>query len=228
MKRLLQAMLASCVALDMAGCTGVGPDFTQPVPETVDRASFLDTGKAVRSPVRVLAGTSNAPTDAAWWSIFHDATLSRLEARVVDENLDVRTATLRVAESRAQVASTASAALPTLSATGSDTRQAFSKNALFQAGAPQRSRWRGRILVQPSADQYGVQQLFRRFRRVLGTRPLGPCRPTDRGGRRAARSQRRNAPRHARLNPGRTRARLHQPAWHAETDPYRQRQPQDR
>ena len=132
MKRLLCSMLVGCLALDLGGCNGVGPNFSQPVPETADRSSFLDTGRPVRSPVLVLAGTSSAPTDAAWWGIFHDATLSRLEARVVDENLDVRTATLRVAESRAQVASTASAALPTLNATASDTRQAFSQNALIK------------------------------------------------------------------------------------------------
>ena len=132
MKRLLRFILTGCVALEVAGCNGVGPDFTPPVARTADSRDFLDTGKPVRSPVFALAGTSNAPTDAAWWTIFRDPILSRLEARVVDENLDVRTATLRVAESRAQVSSTAAAALPTLGANASDYREAFSQNSLFK------------------------------------------------------------------------------------------------
>ena len=132
MKRTLRFVLIGCLALEAAGCNGVGPDFAPPVPQTAESRDFLDTGKAARSPVFALAGTSNAPTDATWWAIFRDPTLSRLEARVVDENLDVRTATLRVAESRAQAASTAAAALPTLSATGSDYREAFSQNSVFK------------------------------------------------------------------------------------------------
>ena len=122
------AVLAAAAA--MAGC--VGPNFVPPIPATADSRNFLDTGKAVRSPVPVLAGTSSAVTEAQWWRIFRDPELSRLEARVLDENLDVRTATLRVAESRAQVASTAAAALPTVNGTASDYREAFSQNSVFK------------------------------------------------------------------------------------------------
>lgn len=118
--------LAACAAATLAGC--VGPNFVPPVPVVADAKSFLDTGKPVASPVAVLAGTSSAPSDVAWWHVFRDRELSRLESRVADENLDVRTATLRLAESRAQRASTASAALPTLSGTANDYREAFSKN----------------------------------------------------------------------------------------------------
>ena len=124
------AFPALCLTAGLAGC--VGPNFVPPVPVTFASRTYLDTGKAAVEPVSVLAGTSGAPTDAEWWKIFRDPTLSRLEARVADENLDVRTATLRIAESRSQVASTAAAALPTLSANGSDYREAFSRNSLFK------------------------------------------------------------------------------------------------
>ena len=113
----------------LAGC--VGPNFAPPVPVTAASSSFLDTGKPVASPVKILAGASGAPTEVQWWHTFHDAELSRLEARVADQNLDVRTATLRLAESRAQRASTAAAELPTVSGTASDYREQFSKNGLF-------------------------------------------------------------------------------------------------
>ena len=126
MTRRLRFAPASCVALSLVGC--VGPNFVPPVPVTANSRNFLDTGKAAVSPVPVLAGASDAPTGVEWWHAFHDAELSRLESRVADENLDVKTATLRLAESRAQRASTASAELPTLNANASDYRQAFSKN----------------------------------------------------------------------------------------------------
>lgn len=129
--RVFRVLLTGCIAALLAGCV-VGPNFAPPVPATAESRNFLDTGKPATSPVPVLAGTSSAPTDAQWWRIFRDPILSRLEARVADENLDVRTATLRVAESRAQRASTASAALPTLNGTASDYREAFSKNSVFK------------------------------------------------------------------------------------------------
>lgn len=129
-RRVSATVAAVVAAAAMAGC--VGPNFVPPIPATADSRTFLDTGKSVRSPVPVLAGTSSAVTEAQWWRIFRDPELSRLEARVLDENLDVRTATLRVAESRAQVASTAAAALPTLNGNASDYREAFSQNSLFK------------------------------------------------------------------------------------------------
>ena len=129
-RRVSATVAAVVAAAAMAGC--VGPNFVPPIPATADSRTFLDTGKAVRSPVPVLAGTSSAVTEAQWWRIFRDPELTRLEARVLDENLDVKTATLRVAESRAQVASTAAAALPTLNGTASDYREQFSQNSLFK------------------------------------------------------------------------------------------------
>ena len=130
-RRLAGASLlgATLLGLPLAGC--VGPNFVPPVPVTAGSRNFLDTGQAVRAPVAVLPGTSGAPSNVEWWAIFKDPELSKLESRVADRNLDVRTATLRIAQSRANVASTASQALPTLSGTFSDYRQQFSQNGLF-------------------------------------------------------------------------------------------------
>ena len=130
MLQVFRFVALGCALAPVAAC--VGPNFTPSVPETAASRSFLDTGKPTVSPIAALAGTSSAPTDAQWWRIFRDPILSRLEARVADENLDVQTATLRVAESRSQVASTAAAALPTLSGNASDYREAFSQNSVFK------------------------------------------------------------------------------------------------
>ncbi|VVB47977.1 hypothetical protein RHAL1_03086 [Beijerinckiaceae bacterium RH AL1] len=123
------ALLTACAVIALTGC--VGPNFAPPVPVTATAANFLDTGKAAASPVPVLTGGSGAPTEVQWWHTFRDAELSRLEARVADQNLDVKTATLRLAESRAQRAQTAAAELPTVSGNASDYREQFSKNGLF-------------------------------------------------------------------------------------------------
>lgn len=128
MQRLIRLAAAS-TAIALAGC--VGPNFAPPVAETDASRTFLDTGAPVRSPVPILAGTSSAPTEAEWWRIFRDPLLTSLEGRVADQNFDVRTATLRIAESRAQVASTASQALPTLNGSFQDYREQFSQNSLF-------------------------------------------------------------------------------------------------
>jgi NodT family efflux transporter outer membrane factor (OMF) lipoprotein len=122
------APLMVCAAL--SAC--VGPNFVPPVPVTAASRHFLDTGARSVSAVPLLKGTSSAPVDVEWWRAFHDPILNRLEARVADENLDVQTATLRIAESRSQVASTAAAALPTLNGNASDYREAYSQNSIFK------------------------------------------------------------------------------------------------
>lgn len=110
----------------------VGPDFVPSVPDTANVRNFLDIGTKTKTPVPILATASSAPVDVRWWQVFRDPILSRLEARVADENLDVMTATTRVAQSRQQVASAAAAALPTLSGTAADTRIAVSKTVIDQ------------------------------------------------------------------------------------------------
>lgn len=67
-----------------------------------------------------------APVDAAWWDIFGDPVLSRLVRRVAAENLDVRTATVRLAESRAQRRIVAADEFPQVNGNASYTRERIS------------------------------------------------------------------------------------------------------
>jgi NodT family efflux transporter outer membrane factor (OMF) lipoprotein len=130
MQRKLRYVALFTAACALGAC--VGPNYVPPVQDTAELRNFLDIGKATRAPVPVLAGTSAAPVDVDWWHTFHDPILSRLESRVAAENLDVQTATLRLAESRAQVASTAAAALPTINGTASDFHEQYSQNSIFK------------------------------------------------------------------------------------------------
>ncbi len=113
----------------LAGCT-VGPDFVAPVPRLTASHDFLDTGAPVRAPLPVLKGTAPGQPEVAWWRAFHDPVLTRLEARVADQNLDVRTATLRITESRAQLGTAAAAGLPTVNGSDQIYREQFSQNGV--------------------------------------------------------------------------------------------------
>lgn len=122
----IRAAAASSVLI-LAGCT-VGPDFTPPTTPLAESSDYLDTGLAARSPRGILARTSEAEPEVAWWLAFRDPILAQLEDRAAAQNLDVKTATARLFESRAQLGTAAAAGLPTLNGQGSAYRQQFSKN----------------------------------------------------------------------------------------------------
>ena len=115
--------------LVLGGCTTVGPNFSPPSWSGPD--SWFGGGKP-RAPV---SQTVEAPIDPNWWTLFRDPKLTDLEARVANENLDVRVAALRIDESRAQYDVAAAAGLPSINANASYTRQKASNVGVF-ANAP--------------------------------------------------------------------------------------------
>lgn len=135
--RQSRSVAALLLGSTLAGCT-VGPEYVSPLPPVVQSKTYIDNGAKVRVPLKILAGTKSAEPDAEWWRVFRDPILSRLEARVADQNLDVQTATLRLTESRAQLGTAAAAALPTVNGQNSAYRQQYSQNgivSLVPAGA---------------------------------------------------------------------------------------------
>lgn len=74
-----------------------------------------------------------APVDPNWWTLFNDGELTALERRVAAENLDVRAATTRLAESRAQLGVARASEFPTFNANGSYTREKASNVGQFAA-----------------------------------------------------------------------------------------------
>jgi NodT family efflux transporter outer membrane factor (OMF) lipoprotein len=109
----------------LAGCA-VGPNFVPPDPSLPQKSFFA---AATHKPV-VPTHTDAAPVDPDWWALFRDRELIRLERRVAETNLDVQTATLRLAESRYQRGATASSLFPSLSDNGSYKRYQFSKTTV--------------------------------------------------------------------------------------------------
>jgi len=115
-------VLAAAVLL-LCGCT-LGPDFKSP--------GWASPQTWFSSPAKVVASAPvAAPIDPSWWSLFHDDELTALEERVAKENLDVQVATLRLAESRAQLGITAADAYPNFEANTSYQRQKASNNGAF-------------------------------------------------------------------------------------------------
>ena len=112
---LAAALLAGCTV----GCT-VGPGYKRPT------AQVPDTWKG-EGPWQ-----SAAPKDAipkgAWWQIFHDAELDRLEQELLQANQSLAAAQDRLFQARAQARIASSAYFPTLSADPSGQRERLSGN----------------------------------------------------------------------------------------------------
>ena len=85
--------LAAALALGLAGCTTLGPDYQRPA-LTLD-ASFVGAG------TRAMNAQPAAPDIATFWRGFGDAKLNALIERAVAANGDVRLAQARLQEARA-------------------------------------------------------------------------------------------------------------------------------
>jgi len=116
------------LTLASTGCA-VGPDFHKPsswTPPAWQPLGTVDANPNHSIPVDLQAA-------AAWWDEFHDATLSALERRVATDNLDVRSATARLAESRAQLMIAGAERYPGLTGAGSYTRSQYSTKEIQRA-----------------------------------------------------------------------------------------------
>ena len=122
--------IPAAALLLLAGCT-VGPNFE--TPEWLSPASWF-ARKA--EPIQQATSVPVAePIDPEWWNLFKDPQLTALEKRVAGENLDVQVATVRLAESRAQLGIVGAVQFPSLNANGSYTHQKASDVGVF-ANAP--------------------------------------------------------------------------------------------
>jgi NodT family efflux transporter outer membrane factor (OMF) lipoprotein len=121
------ALLAGLLgATALGGCT-VGPDFQRP--GWASPASwFAGPKEAVKPPPSIPVAE---PVDVDWWTLFKDPVLTDLERRVASENLDVKAAATRFAESRAQLGIARAAQFPTLNANASYAREKASDEGVF-------------------------------------------------------------------------------------------------
>ena len=121
----LRALLLGAILLG-SGCS-VGPDFKRPSLWSPD--SWLPHGASEQAGTKaapIASMPDPSPPDPHWWDVFHDPELSAIEARAAQTNLDVRLATARLVESRAQLRVTAADRYPTLTGAGSYARTQIS------------------------------------------------------------------------------------------------------
>ena len=126
----------------LSGCS-VGPDFKPP--ETgLSSKPFAAPGAS---------GSMAEPPNPDWWAIFRDPVLTGLEQQVASANLDVRAATIRLAESRFERNVAASQQLPSINADAHANRENFSQNGLVSLFAPLVPAGQA-FTIQPITDYY--------------------------------------------------------------------------
>jgi len=160
MKRasLLAALLAGAILICSLGCT-VGPRYKRPT------AQVPDTWKG-EGPWQTAAPKDAIPK-GAWWQIFHDAELDRLEQDLVHANQSLTAAQDRLAQARAQARIASSAYFPTLSADPSGLRERFSGNRPLEGANPAQVRPdTENLFTIPFSVSYELD-LFGRVRRTM-------------------------------------------------------------
>lgn len=117
------ALTALAATLLAAGCS-MAPHYERPAAPVA--AAFPSAGIYATQPVATTAARSakdQAAADIGWRDFFVDARLQRLIEIALRNNRDLRVALLHVAAARAQYRITRADLLPSLTATGSRTRQ---------------------------------------------------------------------------------------------------------
>jgi outer membrane protein, multidrug efflux system len=105
-------------AIAARGCT-VGPDYRPPDLPTPSGWSGLAPGATATQPAGPTTQPIAEPCDLAmWWRRLNDPTLDSLVDQAIQSNLDLRIATARVREARAQLNVVASGLWPQIGASG--------------------------------------------------------------------------------------------------------------
>lgn len=127
--------VAGALLMAAAGCT-VGPDFKEPK-SNWNPASWFGGHPPITPAVDLKSTPNPQMPDPAWWNTFQDPELSALEHRLPTTNFDVRSAGIRLAESRSQLGITRAGNWFTTNANASYTRERVSPNGvigLFPSG----------------------------------------------------------------------------------------------
>jgi NodT family efflux transporter outer membrane factor (OMF) lipoprotein len=106
----MRGVFAPLVALTLAGCMTVGPDYRSPAPSAPAQTEFVGTA----SP----AFTGDEPP-GRWWSLFRDPLLDSLVEEALRANTDLRVAAANLAQARAVLREVRAGRLPTTDVSGS-------------------------------------------------------------------------------------------------------------
>lgn len=103
-RRLPAVCMAAALSVLVGACSTIGPDFVAPKP--VEAASYRHAGTQAAQAARL---------PAAWWSVFGDATLARLEERALRDNPGAKAAAQRLLQAQSQLGVLRAGQAPNLS-----------------------------------------------------------------------------------------------------------------
>jgi NodT family efflux transporter outer membrane factor (OMF) lipoprotein len=136
----------------------VGPGYKRPT------AQVPDTWKG-EGPWQAAAPKDAIPK-GAWWQIFHDAELDRLEHELLQANQSLAAAQDRLSQARSQARIASAGYFPTLSADPSGQRQRLSGNRPLQGSTVPTTPVTQNVFTVPFSVSYELD-LFGRVRRNL-------------------------------------------------------------
>jgi multidrug efflux system outer membrane protein len=113
-----RASAYGCIALLLAGCAAVGPDYERPA---------VDLPNTYSGPVAAGAATA---IDPAWWKLYGDPALDGLVERALARNADIRLAVARIEEADANLREAGATFLPQI-----DLGAAGSRSGVTTSGA---------------------------------------------------------------------------------------------
>ncbi len=145
------------VAALFSGCA-VGPNYKRPT------AQVPDTWKG-EGPWQI-ASPKDAIPKGAWWQIYHDAELDRLEQELLQANQSLTAAQNRLSEARASARIASAAYFPSLSADPSGERQRLAGNRPLSGSTVPLTPVTQNVFTIPFSASYEVD-LFGRVRRNL-------------------------------------------------------------
>jgi outer membrane protein, multidrug efflux system len=150
-------MLALCALVCTFGCT-VGPGYKRPT------AQVPDAWKG-EGPWQTAAPKDAIPK-GAWWQLFHDAELDRLEQELLQANQSLVAAGDRLSQARALARVASAAYFPTLSADPNGQRQRISGNRPLSGATVSLKPVTQNVFTVPFSVSYELD-LFGRVRRGL-------------------------------------------------------------
>ena len=125
MKHVRRMLVVVFASLALGACATVGEDYVTPPQPQAGPAEAWSSQEEWDG--RLDGAISDADLDpkvlARWWTVLDDATLTSLIERASSANLDLRTATARLRQARAQRKIAGAAAGPTAGTSGAATRQ---------------------------------------------------------------------------------------------------------
>ena len=146
-----------CTVVCSVGCT-VGPGYKRPTAQVPD--AWKGTG-----PWQTAAPKDAIPK-GAWWQIFHDAELDRLEQELLQANQSLAAAEDRLSEARSQARIASSAYFPALSADPNGQRERLSGNRPLSGATVSLNPVTQNVFTVPFSVSYELD-LFGRVRRNL-------------------------------------------------------------